>query len=51
MATPRTFSCAERIDGDGCDQRGIDAAAQAYDDFAEAAFVDVIARAADQSAR
>ena len=41
---------AEGIYGDGRDQRGIDAAAQAYYRFAEAAFVDVIASAADQRA-
>ena len=50
MAYADDILCAESVDGDCSDERGVDAAAKPDDDFAEAAFADVIAGADDQSA-
>ena len=39
---------AERVCGDGRDEGGVDAAAEGDEDFAEAAFADVVAGAEDE---
>ena len=50
MATPVDIFFAESFYGDCSDERGVNAAAEANDDFAEAAFADVIASADHQGA-